>query len=69
MKGLKLQSVQLLQTVSVSSSTSSQTPLFRYSSVYKTLSRLWKNTTQTLNTSVCNHPKESAVAVSAPGYN
>ena len=42
MKGLELESVQVLQVV-VSSSTSSQISLFRYSSAYKIFSPLWKN--------------------------
>ena len=77
MKGLKLQSVQLLQKV-VFSSTSSQIPLFRYSLVYKTFGPLWKynyfsdfycRRIQIHNTLVCNHPKESVVAVAVPAYN
>lgn len=71
---LKLQSVHLLHAV-VSSSKSSQIPLFRHSLVYETFNPLGKNNctskflwrrTQAHNTLVCSHPKESNVAVASP---
>ena len=74
MKGLKLQSVQLLHAA-VSSSISSQIHLFRYASDYKTFSPLWENTytsdcywkiTQIPNALICSQAQEGAVAVTTP---
>ena len=74
MKGLKLQSVQLLHAA-VSSSISSQIRLFRYSSDYKTFSPLWEYTytsdyhrkkTRIPNALICNQAQEGVVAVTAP---
>ena len=74
MNGLKLQSAQMLETV-ISSSTSRQTFLYGYSSVYQTYNPLKKNNftskycwrrPQTHNNAlISNHLKKSAVASSA----